>query len=106
RASRSHRPSPLGLAVRSRHTSASNAAVATFMRCRTVSTSPLTSVENMVLSMSLTGVRRRFVKDYHLGNKGIDGSDICQTTSCGELTKILVSVTLIIWLIIILRKKI
>ena len=56
-------------------------------------------------SGSRSGCHDRLFKNHHLRNKSVDGSDIRQPITCTERAKILGSVTLIIRLMIILRKK-
>jgi len=47
----------------------------------------------------------RLIEYHHLGDEGLDVSDVLQTTTRGERSKILVAIACIIWLVIILRKE-
>ena len=47
----------------------------------------------------------RLVEYHHLGDEGLDVSDVRQTATSGERAKILVGVAPIIRLVIILRKE-
>jgi hypothetical protein len=46
-----------------------------------------------------------FVEYHHFRDERLDVSDVRQAATCGERTKVLVSVALIIGLVIILRKE-
>ena len=46
-----------------------------------------------------------FVEYHHLGDKGLNVSDMCETATCGEQAKVLVDVAPKVGLVVILRKQ-